>query len=81
MLKKLTYKINKLTTYFENTQNKSSIYLSQKHIKFKISLEFIYENSVLNTLSFSDHFERREHCITKCNKVSMLFELALSNKI
>ena len=56
MLKKLTNKINILIIYFENTQNKSLIYLSQKHIKFKISLEFIYENSVLNILSFSDHF-------------------------
>lgn len=78
MLKKFTYKIiNRLTTYIENNINIKSIYTSQRHLAFKDSQEFIYKNSALNTLTFSDHFELREHCITNCTKDGMLFEFGV----
>ena len=78
MIKKFIYKIiNRLTKFIENELMIKSIYSSQKYLAFKDSQEFIYKNSELNTLTFSDHFELREHCIKNCLKEGMLAEFGV----
>ena len=78
MIKKFLNKfINRLTKYIDDAFKIKSIYSYQRHLAFQDSQEFIYNNSKLNTLTFSDHFELREYCIKNCLKEGMISEFGV----
>ncbi|MDA8554977.1 class I SAM-dependent methyltransferase [Luminiphilus sp.] len=66
-----------LLDFIENRRTITSIEKSQKRIAFRDSQTFIYENSSLRTLSFSDHISLREHCIRNAPETGLLLEFGV----
>lgn len=63
--------------FIEDRKTITSIARSQKRMAFRDSQAFIYENSSLGTLTFSDHISLREHCVRNAPESGLLMEFGV----
>lgn len=69
--------IGKIITFIKKRFVVVSIADSQSVLAFEDSQRFIYENSTVNTLSFTDHWSLRKYCLMEMPDIGEIFEFGV----